>query len=225
MRLHGLAAIALVLSAAIAQARPAPDRVDGTADFGAEPASPAARFAARAILQANGQRGHAFAVVDKAGARLYVFDARGRLLGAAPALLGQATGDDTVPGVGSKPPSQVLPQERTTPAGRFEAEPGRNLDGDRVVWVDYDSGFAIHRVRRGASYAPRLQRLGAASPAAHRVSLGCVVVASEFFDRVVWPVLGQGQAVVYVLPETRPLASLFPAPTLALDEGRDTAAR
>jgi hypothetical protein len=50
------------------------------------------------------------------------------------------------------------------------------------------------------------------------VSLGCVVVPGEFFDRVVWPAFGQGAGVVYVLPETRPVASLFAAPVVALQQ-------
>ena len=210
MRLQSLAA--LVLAAAASSAAIG-------ADFGAERPSADARFATESILAGRGQAGLPFAVVDKAAARLYVFDTRGRLLGAAPALLGQQVGDETVPGVGDKPPAEVLPHERTTPAGRFVTEPGRNLEGEAVVWVDYDSGFAIHRVRPGASYTPRVERLRSAAPAEHRVSLGCVVVEGGFFDRIVWPAFGHGAGVVYVLPETRPVASLFAAPALAVAQG------
>ncbi len=102
-----------------------------------------------------------------------------------------------------------MPAERTTPAGRFASEPGRNLSGEHVVWVEYDSGFAIHRVRPGAGYERRLQRLASATPADNRASLGCVVVGPTFYDEVVAPALGQQRGVVYVLPETRPVASLF----------------
>lgn len=221
MRLPRLAAAVVFAATLAATAAPAPDR---RPDFGDEVASPAARFAVQSILYGHDHEGRPFAVVDKPGAKLYVFDANGRLVGASPALLGQAIGDDTVPGVGAKAPSEVLPHERTTPAGRFVSEPGRNLQGDNVVWVDYDSGFAIHRVRAGASYAPRLQRLASAAPLAHRASLGCVVVDSGFYDRVVWPVLGQGKAVVYVLPETRPVASLFAVPPMGQVAAAEAAA-
>jgi hypothetical protein len=36
-----------------------------------------------------------------------------------------------------------------------------------------------------------------------------VVVPGSFYDNVVRPVLGTGAGIVYVLPETRPLASLL----------------
>jgi len=187
-----------------------------TVDFGAEQPSSAARFAVESILASGGQARRCFAVVDKGDARVYVFDALGHLLGAAPVLLGQQVGDATVPGVGDKRPEDVLPSERTTPAGRFVTEPGRNLDEEDVVWVDYGASFAIHRVRAGTSYAARMARLQTRSPAAHRVSFGCVVVDGEFFDRVIWPAFGHGAGIVYVLPETRPVASLFPRAPLEI---------
>ena len=192
---------ALVLAAVAAQAqRPASGP--------AEP-SPAARQALQTILAAGDHRGLPFAVVDKQAARLHVFDRDGRPLGDAPALLGQQVGDHTVPGVGDKPPSQVLPHERTTPAGRFLSEPGTNDEGDPVVWVEYDTGFAIHRVRPGRSYASRMERLRRPGADGKRASLGCVVVDGAFFDDVVRPALGGGRGMVYVLPETRPVASIF----------------
>ena len=55
-----------------------------------------------------------------------VFDGDARLIGSSPVLLGGTPGDDSVPGIGTRPIAQVLPQERTTPAGRFVAERGRN---------------------------------------------------------------------------------------------------
>ena len=222
MRLLSLAAF--VLAASLATGAYA--SVSGpVADFGAEQPSADARFAVESILAKGGLDGRCFAVVDKNGARLYVFDQRGRLLGAAPVLLGQQVGDATVPGVGDKQPSDVLPNERTTPAGRFVTEPGRNIDGDSVIWVDYSASFAIHRVRAGASYARRMQRLQARASAAHRVSLGCVVVESDFFDHVVWPAFGRRAGVVYVLPETRPVASLFPPPSLAIADTKTSVTR
>lgn len=55
-----------------------------------------------------------------------------------------------------------LPHERTTPAGRFLAEAGRNADGDDIFWVDYDVAVSMHRVRAHVPAERRLQRL--ASP-------------------------------------------------------------
>lgn len=200
--------LALSLHAAGVGAQPLPD-------FQGHRPSAQARFATEAILAGDHHLGRPFAVVDKLDARLYVFDRDGRLVGQTPALLGQQPGDHTVPGVGDKPPSQVLPHERTTPAGRFAGEPGFNDEGDAVIWVDYDSGLAIHRVRPGASYELRMQRLAQPGVAGKRVSLGCVVVDGTFFDTVVRPTLGRSKSVIYVLPETRPVATLF-GPTLAL---------
>jgi hypothetical protein len=178
-------------------------------------ASPDARQVARWVLASGDNAGLPFAIVDKKDARLFVLGPQGRVLGITPALIGQAPGDHTVPGVGDKPPSQVLPDERTTPAGRFVSEPGRNLSGERVVWVEYDSGFAIHRVRPDRTQPQRLAQLATASPDDNRSTLGCVVVDDDFYAGVVLPHLGRGRAVVYVLPETRPVSSLFGAVRLA----------
>ena len=151
-----------------------------------------------------------FAVVDKRAARLYVFDRRGQLVGQSPALLGSTPGDHTVPGVGARTQSgQLGADERTTPAGRFETAPGRNLSGEHVVWVDYESAFAIHRVRPGAAYKTRLQSLATPVADGKRLSWGCVVVPVDFYRTVVQPVLGAGRSVVYVLPETQPLQAFL----------------
>ena len=46
--------------------------------------------------------GMPFVILDKADARVFVFDASGRLRGASSALLGLARGDDSVPGIGQR---------------------------------------------------------------------------------------------------------------------------
>jgi hypothetical protein len=55
----------------------------------------------------------------------------------------------------------------------------------------------------------REARLASPTPEDNRASLGCVVVPAAFYDSVVEPMLGHGRAVVYVLPETRPVRELF----------------
>lgn len=164
------------------------------------------------VQQSGDAQGRPFAVVDKKAATLFVFSAHGQLVGATPALLGLAPGDHTVPGIGARPLSQIKPHERTTPAGRFASEPGLNINGEHVVWVDYDSGFAIHRLRPGASLARREHRLATPTPKDNRASFGCVVVPGTFYDAVVRPVLGRRHGVVYVLPETRSAQSWLKAP-------------
>jgi hypothetical protein len=154
-----------------------------------------------------------FAIVDKKAARIYVFGPKGQLVGASPTLLGFARGDVPVPGAGQKDPAQLLPFERKTPAGRFASQPGRNLSGDDIVWVDYDTGIAIHRVRPGRSQSTRLHSLASDSTDDKRLSAGCVVVPVEFFNSVVQPTLGHSRGTVYVLPEDTPVQAMFHAPT------------
>ncbi|WP_240636089.1 L,D-transpeptidase [Caldimonas tepidiphila] len=178
-------------------------------DFGGLRASADARWVAHWVMHSGDHGGLPFAIVDKKDARIFVFAPGGRLLGTSAALLGLAPGDHTVPGIGERPLSKILPHERTTPAGRFVSEPGRNLEGEHVVWVEYESGFAIHRVRPGSSRERREQRLKSASLADRRVSLGCVVVPVAFYEDVVLPALGRSRAIVYVLPETRPVHEVF----------------
>jgi len=171
-----------------------------------------ARYVAEWALQSNDNQHRPFAVVDKKAARIYVFDAEGRLLGAANALLGQAPGDHSVPGVADGDVNRIPLADRTTPAGRFASEPGRNLSGEAIVWFDYNAALAIHRVRPGASQVQRLERLASGTPSDNRASLGCVVVMPEFYDGVVQPTLGQHRGVVYVLPESQPVQAVFGAP-------------
>lgn len=180
-----------------------------TVDFAAEPASDDARNMAQWVLSSHDNRGMPFVIVDKKRAKVFVFGPRGQILGAAPALLGLAPGDHSVPGIGERPVSRILPAERTTPAGRYVSEPGRNLAGEEVIWWDYDAGLAIHRVRPGSAHEQRQQRLASATPDDNRVSLGCVVVAVPFYESVIAPVLGKQKGVVYVLPETQPVNALF----------------
>lgn len=129
------------------------------------------------VLRSADPQGRPFAVVDKRAAHIYVFHADGTLAGHSQALLGSALGDHTVPGVGQRAQSGFVDEdERTTPAGRFESYPGRNNTGEHVVWVDYASAFAIHRLRPGFAYEARSSRLKTNRSADKRVSWGCVVV-------------------------------------------------
>lgn len=201
MAMAAVTALSLGLTSVHA-AEPAPVRVD----FRGETASSEAQDMARKAFERGDARGRPFAVVDKKDAKLYVFGADGRLVGAAPALLGLARGDTVAPGVGAMVATGIPAALRTTPAGRYDSQPGPNLKGETVIWVDYDAAFAIHRLRPSPASERRAERLASPSPDDNRISLGCVVVAGEFFDRVVTPVLGRGPGVVYVLPEPPPAA-------------------
>lgn len=205
-----LAAIALACSGGMTAgaAHAAPHAVD-VLEFAAQALSPDARYMARWVVHSGDNQGRPFAVVDKKGAKLFLFDAQGRLAASSPALLGMARGDHSVPGVGQLAPSRIPVAARTTPAGRFKTEPGRNTDGDDVIWFDYDAGLAIHRLRPGAAYDARKQRLAAGQPDAQRVSAGCVVVPGEFFDTAVRSMFGKRAGWVYVLPEMRSVREMF----------------
>lgn len=128
---------------------------------------------------------------------------------ASAALLGLAPGDHGEPNLNQRDLSRLALHERTTPAGRFDAQPGHNLKGEPVVWVDYGAALAIHRLRPGPSHKRRASRLATATPEDNRISLGCVVVPVKFYDQWVAPVLGHSRSVVYILPETRPAHEMF----------------
>jgi hypothetical protein len=168
-----------------------------------------AQVALSHVLAADDNSGAPFIVIDKRRTRMWVFDALGRPRGSTPVLLGYARGDDSVPGIGDRPLSKVRPGERTTPAGRFAAEHGRNLKGDDIIWVDYDAAVSIHRVHDVHPSDRREQRLRTRSIADNRISYGCINVPKAFYEQVLLPLVGSAGPVVYLLPETRPVASIF----------------
>lgn len=170
-----------------------------------------ARDTLRWVRHSADNGGLPFAIVDKKQARLLVFNGQGELTGSTAVLLGLAPGDHSVPGIGQRVPLRVAPEERTTPAGRFRTEPGRNLGGEDIVWVDYAAAIAIHRVRPGPAQERREQRLASATPLDNRSSLGCIVVPVAFYDHFVAPVLGRQRGVVYVLPETQSAQAMLHA--------------
>ncbi len=169
-----------------------------------------ARVLLGSVTRSNDHGSAPFLVLDKRAARVWVFDAQGRLTGSTPVLLGLAIGDDTAPGVAELPLAQIAEAERTTPAGRFVMEPGRNLHGDDILWIDYAAAVSMHRVRSAHAGERRLQRLASPSAADNRISYGCINVPVAFFNRVLTPFFKEARAIAYVLPETRPLAAAFP---------------
>jgi hypothetical protein len=220
--LIGAAVLALVLPPArpmpspelaseLAQAAQTQRPLDRRLQLGGTIVSNDARLLAQWVVGTADNGDRHFAIVDKRDAQVLVFDARGRLAGATPVLLGYAAGDDTVPGIGQRPIAQVKPEERTTPAGRFVAQAGRNALSEDVVWVDYEAAVSMHRVRVTNPAERRLERLASPTADDNRISFGCINMPSEFFDTVVWPAFGQRRGIVYVLPEHKALEDVFPA--------------
>ena len=161
------------------------------------------------VVHSGDNRSMPFAIVDKTDAKVFVFDADGRLRGAAPALLGLARGDDAAPGIGSRALSSIRPEERTTPAGRFVAALDRNLKGKEILWVDYDGAVSMHPVVTSKPQERRLQRLATPTPLDNRISFGCINVPAKFFENVVRPAFTGTDGIVYVLPETRSAREVF----------------
>lgn len=180
------------------------------ADFGDEVPSSQARSVADWVAHSRDHHERPFAVLDKAGAKLYVFDGAATLIGASMVLLGSAIGDETLPSVRDKPLAAIRAEERTTPAGRFVSEPGRDLAGDAVVWVDYDAAVAMHRVQVIDPKERRFERLATSSVDDKRISNGCINVPWGFFDNIARPVLAGARGIVYVLPDVKPLGEVFP---------------
>lgn len=179
------------------------------ADFGSERASPDARHVADWVVDSADNLDLPFVIVDKADARVFVFDATGRIRGAAPALLGVARGDDAVPGIGDRQYSEMPPKVRTTPAGRFVAALGMSTRGEDVLWVDYEGAVSLHRVVTAKPKERRLERLATPTPRDNRISYGCINVPARFYETVVSPAFTGTNGIVYVLPEMSPVRALF----------------
>jgi len=179
------------------------------ANFKDEQPSQFARHAANWVVDSGDNLGMPFMVVDKAQARVFMFDVHGQLSGAAPALLGLAVGDDSVAGIGTRKLSSIHPDERTTPAGRFVASLGRNLKGEEILWVDYENAVSLHRVVTSNAKERRAERLASPDLEDKRISYGCINVPVAFFDEVVVPAFTGTSGIVYTLPETRPNREVF----------------
>ncbi|MGC3983382.1 MAG: hypothetical protein QM777_00905 [Pseudorhodoferax sp.] len=223
--LLGCAVLALVLppagmrqmaAAAIAPNTPTPTTLDAPApraprlaDLRGEEASDAVRRVADWVTDSGDHQGLHFVILDKRNAKVFLFRPDGSLRAATPVLLGSAPGDHTVEGVGGKPIHAVLPEERTTPAGRFVAQAGRNTTPEDVVWVDYAAAVSMHRVRATDPRERRLERLASPGVEDNRISYGCINMPVAFFENELWPVFQHSRGVVYVLPEQLPLQQVF----------------
>ena len=189
------------------------------ADFGTARPSPDARHVADWVADSNDNADTDFVIIDKKQARLYVFDASARLRASTPVLLGAARGDDSVPDIGTRPLADVRPEERTTPAGRFLAERGHDTSGDDVVWVDYDASVSMHRVITTSPKERRLERLATPTAADNRISWGCINVPAAFYETMIRPIFAARRAVVYVLPDIKPVQAVFNSYDVAAAHG------
>ena len=184
-------------------------RVAGGGGVAHAGASPAVLAVVQAALRSGDHQNLPFVVVDKIHAQVLVFSGTGRWLGTTPALLGLARGDEAAPGLGDRPLSQIQPHERVTPAGRFVAELDRNAAGQTILWVDYEQAISLHPVRSLNPQEMRLERLASSSLKDKRISYGCINVPARFWQSVVLPAFRNTKGIVYVLPDSRPLQTVF----------------
>ncbi|MEO8202593.1 MAG: hypothetical protein ABI630_01925 [Betaproteobacteria bacterium] len=171
--------------------------------------TPQVRQMASWVLRAKDNQGLPFIIIDKVAAAAFVFHPDGDPMAAAPVLLGVAKGDDSVPGIGERELSDMPPEVRTTPAGRFVSSIGRNAHNKDVLWVDYDAAVSMHRVINTNPKDRRPQRLASPTPDDNRISYGCINVPIKFFDTFIAPTFNGINGIVYVLPETKPLKKVF----------------
>jgi hypothetical protein len=177
------------------------------ADLRGEEASADVRRFANWVAMANDNGTHAFAILDKRQARVFLFDPDARLRADTPALLGAAHGDDTAPGIADKPLKEVKPEEKTTPAGRFVAQVGESSSRhEDVVWVDYDAAVSMHRIIK---VRERLKAMATPDVNDNRMSFGCINLPDAFYEGQLRPAVDRWGLIVYVLPETRPLEQTF----------------
>ncbi|MEI5687849.1 hypothetical protein [Sphingomonas kyungheensis] len=172
--------------------------------------SPAAAQVIAWIAAAQDNAGLPYAVIDKQQAALFLFDADGTPRGATPVLLGIGVGDESSPGVGAKRLEEIGPAERTTPAGRFVAKFGRAFGNQRVLWVDYANSVALHAVITTHKSEHRVARLLSPTPDDNRISFGCINVGTSFYTKTLRPRFTGKGGIVYILPDTLPLDTVFP---------------
>jgi hypothetical protein len=176
------------------------------------------------VLDSGDNHGLPFLIVDKTEAKVFAFGKSGEMLGTAWALVGLTHGDDSVPGIGTMPLTQITPDMRTTPAGRFVATLGHDLGKLNVLWVDYPNAISLHRVINTNPAERRLERIVSKVPAEHRISFGCINVPAQFFDSVVDPAFKDTHGIVYILPEVKQMHAVFPAYYDIDDPGKAQAA-
>lgn len=204
---------------AAAQALPDPlaplaDTADSAARNDTQPATAATQGVAQIltwVTRTGDNGGMPFIIIDKMNGAVFAFDSAGVTLGHAPALIGSATGDDSAPGVGDRELSRIPVGERTTPAGRFVAKFGRAYGNKQVLWVDFPSAVSLHPVITANRKERRLQRLLSETPDDNRITFGCINVPADFYAAVIEPMFEHNAGIVYILPDTKPMAEVFAA--------------
>lgn len=172
-------------------------------------AAPEVKRLVERILITQNHQSLPFVVLDKTHPEVFVFDAKGQLKGAAPALIGLAVGDESVPEIGQRKLSSIQMAEKTTPAGRFVASLDLNLSGHQILWVDYETSLSMHPVITSDLKEHRAERLASSSSEDNRISFGCINVTAAFFQKVVMPTFKGTYGIVYILPDSHAIRDIF----------------
>lgn len=145
-------------------------------DLTRERASPDVERLASWAVESQDHAGLPFIVIDSDSARLFAFDAAGRLVASAPVLPVAGRGD----GPAARP---------ATPAGRFVSDGWP--PGDGITWVGGDVALSLHRAPAG---------MRPDSPGDRRAPGGLLQVADNFYTSYLHPLEGQA-SIAYVLPQ------------------------
>jgi len=188
--------------------RPATAPQSAAIDLALQSASAEVKRVARWVIDSGDNGNMPFVLVDKVDAQVFAFDAAGHLQGTAPALLGMAKGDRLL-APNSASMSQMRPEVRITPAGRYVSRLAIDSHGKELLVIDYDASISMHPVVKGTPLEHRAERLASPTPVDNRISFGCINVPPEFYTTFVHPAFEKTQGVVYILPETRPASELF----------------
>ena len=161
------------------------------------------------IIESGDNNHLPFIIIDKKETKVFVFDASGKIYGSTIALVGATLGDDVSPGVGKKEISSIRLEERTTQAGRFHAQIGKDINQSGLLWIDYDSGLSMHPVITSNKLEQRLRRLTSIKISERRITYGCVNVPSEFYQEIVHSSFENNGGIVYILPEIHSILKVF----------------
>ncbi|MEO5596562.1 MAG: L,D-transpeptidase [Lysobacteraceae bacterium] len=163
---------------------------------------------ARWVIDSGDSGGMPYLLIDKVNATVYAFNRAGQLQGSAPALLGMGRGDRLI-APNNATMSQMTPQVRITPAGRFVSRLAVDSHGKELLVLDYAASISLHAVVKGTPAEHRAERLKSPTAQDNRISFGCINVPAAFYSDIVSPAFTNTRGIVYVLPETSPASAMF----------------
>lgn len=162
------------------------------------------------VAASDDNQGLPYAIIDKGTAVTFVYDAKGKLIGGDASLVGLTPGDQSTPGIGDRELSDMPPEVRVTPAGRFVGGYGPSGSKGQVLWVDFATAISIHAVPTAKPQEKRVERLKSPTSSDNRITFGCINVTPKFYSSVVKPTFKGTRGVFYILPEHHALGEIFP---------------